>query len=224
MSDKQARTAIVSRVRTALGANAADGGRAAAVERRIAHHSRGTVPALTPQDGKALAAYLGEKLESAGAEFQTVGSADEAIRSITSYMAGHGLPPRLRMGSDPVLANLPWDLAPLTIETGPARATDRLALSRAVAGAAETGTLFLISGQHNPTTLNFLPENHVVLIRSEDIFGAYEDAWDTIRRLSGRALPRTVNLISGPSQTADIEQTIIRGAHGPKRLFVLILA
>jgi L-lactate dehydrogenase complex protein LldG len=36
-------------------------------------------------------------------------------------------------------------------------------------------------------------------------------------------LPRSVNLVSGPSRTADIEQTIVRGAHGPRRLHVLIL-
>jgi L-lactate dehydrogenase complex protein LldG len=90
--------------------------------------------------------------------------------------------------------------------------------------AAETGTLLLVSGADNPTTLNFLPEAHTVLIAASDIVGSYEEAFDRLRAIHGEGyLPRTVNLISGPSRTADIEQTIVRGAHGPSRLHVLIL-
>jgi L-lactate dehydrogenase complex protein LldG len=107
---------------------------------------------------------------------------------------------------------------------GAAEAEDVASLSRAVAAAAETGTLFLVSGPDNPTTLAFLPELHTILIRAEDILGSYEDAFDRLRALyGGGALPRSVNMISGPSRTADIEQTIVRGAHGPKRLHVVLL-
>jgi L-lactate dehydrogenase complex protein LldG len=84
--------------------------------------------------------------------------------------------------------------------------------------------LFLLSGPDNPTTLNFLPEAHIVLIEAADIAGCYEEAFDRLRAIYGEGnLPRSVNLISGPSRTADIEQTIVRGAHGPRRLLVLIL-
>jgi L-lactate dehydrogenase complex protein LldG len=84
--------------------------------------------------------------------------------------------------------------------------------------------LFLVSGSDNPTSLNLLPEAHTVLIAASDIVGSYEEAWDRLRSVFGEGrLPRSVNLISGPSRTADIEQTIVRGAHGPKRLQVLIL-
>jgi L-lactate dehydrogenase complex protein LldG len=65
----------------------------------------------------------------------------------------------------------------------------------------------------------------MVLIRTSDIVGSYEEALNRLRGVYGeRSLPRSINLISGPSRTADIEQTIVRGAHGPRRLFVLILA
>jgi L-lactate dehydrogenase complex protein LldG len=81
-----------------------------------------------------------------------------------------------------------------------------------------------VSGADNPTTLNFLPEAHTVLIAAPDIVGSYEEAFDRLLAIHGEGyLPRTVNLISGPSRTADIEQTIVRGAHGPSRLHVLIL-
>ena len=61
------------------------------------------------------------------------------------------------------------------------------------------------------------------MILASDIVGSYEDSWAKLRSLHGSGImPRTVNLISGPSRTADIEQTIVMGAHGPKTLLVLI--
>ena len=59
----------------------------------------------------------------------------------------------------------------------------RTSLSRAVVGAAETGTLFLVSGEDNPTTLAFLPETHMVLISATDIVGSYEEAWIRLRSI-----------------------------------------
>jgi len=82
----------------------------------------------------------------------------------------------------------------------------------------------LTSGAERPTTLNFLPETHIVVLQARDIAGCYEDAWDRLRASqAGEALPRTVNLITGPSRTADIEQTIQLGAHGPRRLCIVLV-
>ncbi len=84
--------------------------------------------------------------------------------------------------------------------------------------------LFLTSGRENPSTLNFLPETHLVALLADDLVGCYEEAWDALRAKYGRgSMPRTVNLVSGPSASADIEQTLIRGAHGPRRLAVFII-
>jgi L-lactate dehydrogenase complex protein LldG len=56
------------------------------------------------------------------------------------------------------------------------------------------------------------------------VTGSYEDAWDRLRRHVGDGvMPRTVNLITGPSRTGDIEQTIELGAHGPRRLHIILL-
>jgi L-lactate utilization protein LutC len=49
-----------------------------------------------------------------------------------------------------------------------------------------------------------------------------KDAWDLLRGERGE-LPRAINIVSGPSRTADVEQTIQLGAHGPRRLHVLLL-
>ncbi len=64
----------------------------------------------------------------------------------------------------------------------------------------------------------------MIVVRAKDILGSYEDAWNALRKTYGEgSMPRTVNLVSGPSRTADIDQIIVMGAHGPRRLHVIIL-
>ncbi len=220
-----ARAAVLARIRSALGVVTLDRARRTAVARRLQRHPRGTVPSRAMASGETRVALFMDMLSKQGADVVRVRTQKEAVGAIASYLGTCNLPSRLRMGKDPVLAALPWREA-WDIERffGRAEPGDRASLSRAVAAAAETGTLFLVSGPDNPTTLNFLPEAHTVLISASDIVGSYEDAWDRLRAIYGEgSLPRSVNLISGPSRTADIEQTIVRGAHGPRRLQVLIL-
>lgn len=221
----EARGKILERIRAALGAERLDRARKSAVSRRLERHPRGTLPSRAKGKGDERVALFIDMLAKQGADVRRVATPKDAVGAIASYLGTCNLPPRVRMGRDPVLAALPWREAwDIERAFGAAEPGDRASLSRAAAAAAETGTLFLLSGADNPTTLNFLPECHTVLIAASDIFGSYEEAWDRIRALSGDAtLPRSVNLISGPSRTADIEQTIVRGAHGPRRLHVLIL-
>ena len=225
MSGDTARTRMLARIRARLGASATDEARQDAVSARLERHPRGTIPARASVQGEAAVTLFAQMLSAQGADVARVATPEEAVRTLAAYLAAHGLPPALHLGSDPLLAALPWAKAPdLTLRFGAAEPSDTTSLSRALAGAAETGTLFLASGADNPTSLAFLPATHNVLIAGADIVGAYEDAWDRLRAAYGPgALPRSVNLISGPSRTADIEQTIIRGAHGPGRLHVVIL-
>jgi L-lactate dehydrogenase complex protein LldG len=220
-----ARAAVMDRIRQALGVASLDRARRAAVARRLERHPRGTIPSrATPSSADRVRQFT-DMLTKQDADVRRVATPREAVGAIASYLGTCNLPPRLRMGADPVLAALPWrDAWDIERESGPAQPGDRAALSRATVAAAETGTLFLVSGADNPTTLNFLPEAHTVLVAVSDIVGSYEEAFDRLRSIHGEGyLPRTVNLISGPSRTADIEQTIVRGAHGPSRLHVLIL-
>jgi L-lactate dehydrogenase complex protein LldG len=221
----QARALVLSRIRAALGASGKDRKREATVEDRLRHHPRGLIPARARADHEALIDLMTTMLVSQGAEVMRAATPEDAIRAIAEDLAAHDLPSVLRLGSDPVLTALPWDTAPtLQRRIGRAEPHDRAALSRAFTAAAETGTLVLVSGADNPTTLAFLPEIHFILVRAGDVVGSYEEAFDRLRAIYGEGnLPRSVNLISGPSRTADIEQTIVRGAHGPKRLHVVVL-
>ena len=220
----QARALVLSRIRAGLGVAGKERAREEAVEERLRAHPRGTIPARALA-GEALLELMTAMLAAQGAEVTPAATPEDAVRAIAADLREHRLPPRLRMGGDAQLAALPWEVAPeLERVFGPADGADRASLSQAVVAAAETGTLVLVSGADNPTTLAFLPESHFILIRAGDVVGSYEEAFDRLRAVYGDgALPRTVNLISGPSRTADIEQTIVRGAHGPKRLHVMIL-
>jgi L-lactate dehydrogenase complex protein LldG len=102
---------------------------------------------------------------------------------------------------------------------------DLNAVSAAFAAVAETGTLALVSGPDNPTTLNFLPDNHFVVLFAEDLVADAESVFVRLKAAyRAGALPRTVNFITGPSRSADIEQTLLLGAHGPRRLHIVVVA
>ena len=114
----------------------------------------------------------------------------------------------------------------LSMRRGRAEDADQVSLTSAAFGFAETGTLMMASGAHHPSTLNFMPETHIVVLPADRILGAYEEGWQKLREnadAEGRFMPRTVNMITGPSRTADIEQRMQLGAHGPRRLHIVIV-
>jgi L-lactate dehydrogenase complex protein LldG len=128
------------------------------------------------------------------------------------------------MGDDPRLASMPWNETALAVGQGVSAGSDLNAVSHAFGGVAETGTLAMVSGHENPSTLNFLPDNHIVVLAEADIGGDYETVFDGVRQQFGKGeMPRTLNFITGPSRSADIEQTLLIGAHGPRRLHVVVV-
>jgi L-lactate dehydrogenase complex protein LldG len=219
-----AREAILGKIRRSLGVSGEELRRNATVDDRLARAPKGIVPArgqLPQAERIALFTAMAEKVLATVARV-----ADEAAipTAVADYLRAHNLPATLRMGDDPLLTGLAWSRTPIDVKRGASDGTDAVGLSRAFAGVAETGTLVLASGRDNPTTINFLPETHVVVLRAEDIDGDYEAAWDRLRARYGRGvLPRTVNWITGPSRSGDIEQTILIGAHGPRRLHIVVV-
>jgi L-lactate dehydrogenase complex protein LldG len=131
------------------------------------------------------------------------------------------------MAPDPALGSIPWESRPLLqIRRGRAGSGDAVSLTPCLAAIAETGTLMLVSGPDTPTTLNFLPDTEIIVVRAGQVVAGYEDGWDLVRARAGaapEAWPRTINFITGPSRTGDIEQRIQLGAHGPRRLHVVLI-
>ena len=218
MSDQ---TKIFGDIRRALGVTGNEDARRRAVAARLAAAPEGVIPACGRSADPA--AIFRAEAERVFATVEQVATPAEIPARIADVLRAKNLPPRLRKGDDAYLAALPWTATTLTLDNGPVQADDAVGLSRAFAGVAETGTLALVSGPDNPTTLNFLPETHIVVIEAGKIVGNYEAFWEMLRAAYGEGtMPRTVNFITGPSRSADIEQTLLLGAHGPRALHIII--
>jgi L-lactate dehydrogenase complex protein LldG len=164
-------------------------------------------------------------VEAASGTTTRVTAGADVPAAIADFLRGLNLPLRVRHGDDPRLAGLPWSNAPaLEVSRGPSDGHDLAAVSHAVAAVAETGTVVLTSGPDNPTTLNFLPDVHVVVLEAGTVAADFETVMEELRERYGvGVLPRTVNMITGPSRSADIEQTLLLGAHGPRKLHVIMV-
>ena len=217
----ESRREVMAGIRRALGVTGAERPRQDAVASRLAQTPLGVIPArgqLTEADRVALFRHQAEK---AHATVCIVGSPDLVPDEVARFLRELNLPATLRRGTDRRLAALPWERTALTLAIGPSEGADLNAISFALGGVAESGTLVLTSGPDNPTSLNFLPDTHVVVVHAAEIAGDLESV---LRRLPGAgALPRSVNLITGPSRSGDIEQTLILGAHGPRRLHIVVI-
>jgi L-lactate dehydrogenase complex protein LldG len=223
-----ARDDILGGIRRALRRGPLPEETATALAERVAAHRRNLIPAraasLDPAARIDLFVAMAEEVQTTVARV----TSDRAVPAeVARYLAAENLPAELVMAPDPALDAIPWDTRPLlTIRRGRAEPGDAVSLTPSLAGVAETGTLMLVSGADTPTTLNFLPDTHIVVLRVGQIVASYEDGWDLVRaraQAGTEGWPRTINLITGPSRTGDIEQRIQLGAHGPRRLHVVLI-
>ena len=158
--------------------------------------------------------------EAMQASTDRVASEAEVPAAVAAYLARNGLPARGCVA--PQLAALDWAGARLALRSGAASPGDPVGVTGAYAAIAETGTLVLLSGPDTPASASLLPETHVAVVRADRIVAHMEDAWALLRSERGE-LPRAVNLVSGPSRTADIDQQIVFGAHGPYRVHIIVV-
>ena len=218
------RDAMLATIRGKLSKGGEDD-RRATVDAYIAKHARNLIPERGIGDIDHRIRVFTEMMQAVGGTVEIIDEIGNVPRSVAEYLRQHNLPAHVRRGADPILAKLPWHRGgALDVAVGRAEESDRASITRAFAGVAESGTIIQISGPDNPTTLNFLPEAHIVVLEAANVFASYEEAWTKLRDEMGEGhMPRTVNMISGPSRTGDIEQTIVRPAHGPKNMHVIIV-
>ncbi|MEX0851786.1 MAG: lactate utilization protein [Bauldia sp.] len=219
-----ARDVVLAKIRRSLRVTGEEVARNATVDDRLRRAPVGVIPARgRPAPVKRIALFI-KMAEAVSASVARVADTDELPAAVAGYLRSHNLPAALRMGSDPLLAGLDWTGTQVEVSHGAAGVNDAVGLSRAFAGVAETGTLMLASGPDNPTTVNFLPETHIVVLATSDVVGCSEDGWERLRAIFGKGvMPRTVNMVTGPSRSGDIEQTLLLGAHGPRRLHIIVV-
>ena len=201
----------------------------AMLEGRLASHPRHLIPTRSQLPRPEQIALFIRNVEKEFGTVERIPDLAHVPAALSDYLAGQNLPPRFALAPHPELAGIPWDSRPLlTYEARRAEASDQVSVQHGWAGIAETGTLMLPSGPERPTTLNLLAETEVVVLRASAIVGPYEEAWDRLRArgrdaLSGGIMPRNIMFVTGPSRSADIEQTLELGAHGPRRLHILLV-
>jgi L-lactate dehydrogenase complex protein LldG len=218
------REAILARIRRSLAVSGDEAPRRLEVETRLKLAPAGVVPKRGQGDASARLATFKREAERAQASLAEIAGWADAPAEVARFLRENNCPATVRMGADSRLAAMPWSETTLEILHGASDGGDANAVSVAFAGIAETGTLALVSGADNPTTLNFLADNHIVVLPGDAIVADYETVLAQLRGVYGKGVaPRTVNLITGPSRSADIEQKLLLGAHGPRRLHIVIV-
>lgn len=167
-------------------------------------------------------------LTQAHGSWEIVENLSHVPASAIRYLTKAGADLHAAIAPDEKLTRLEW--GDMAVEARAAQETDHTSITMAFAGIAETGTIAMLSSAQSPTTLNFLPEINIVVLPKARLLATVEQFWPKLH-IHSMAQPETqpqtshraINFITGPSKTADIEQTIVYGAHGPRHFHVIIV-
>ena len=223
-SNKAARDAVLGRVKKALGVTGDRAKANAEAERYIAAHAHGPRPAM-PTD---LLARFMKRATDMESTVERIADRAAIPGAVARYVNALQLPLPIATQKSlkgvcwPEFSDLDWKGAGLDIEMRPTLGDDRLGITGTFCAIAETGTLVVLAGADTPTATTLLPDTHIAVVRADRIVSGMEEAFALVRREAGQ-MPRAMNMISGPSRTGDVEQTIVLGAHGPFRVHILVL-
>ena len=213
-----ARANILNRIRAAQGRGGAPTPQErAAVAGYIKAHPQGPRP---KSDWEPVARFRDRAL-SLASTLAEVPSLDSVPQAVAAYLASNSLPPAAVCW--PEFGTLDWQGTGLAVDARAAGESDLVGITGCFCAIAETGTLMLLSGLDTPPGASLLPETHIAVVNVNRIVPGMEEAWTLLRAESGGVMPRAVSFISGPSRTADIEQTVTLGAHGPYRVHIILL-
>lgn len=206
------RSAILDQIRRQLGRGPLPPEAVAALDARRPAHTRIAV-------GDDLVPRFIARFESRSGTLARVAGLAQVPEAVAAYQARHGLPPRAAVARP--LAGLPWP-AGFNHHPGPAGQSEILSVTPCLAGIAEVGSVVLPSGPDSPTSLNFVPDHHLVVLHVCQIVRHFEDVWPRVRALPD-GMPRALNIVAGPSRTGDVELTLQLGAHGPRSVHVILV-
>lgn len=166
-----------------------------------------------------LAETFAKKMAQGMGKVHDLGALKKVPGKVLELAENIGVDPKAVAMATKDLKKLKW--GKIGVEFRNAKIFDVLGISEARFGIAETGTLVFAASKGTPASLNFVPEYSIVVLRKADILENSEAVWAAFAK-EGR-LPNSLNLVSGPSKTGDIEQTLFLGAHGPRELHVLLI-
>jgi len=210
------REAVLARVRAALRRDGPDDEARAAAHAYLAARRQGPRPAL-PVD-------LVRRFLDRAADMSSTTERIDAIEAVPAAVARYAASVGVADAGAvcwPELASLDWRAAGVAVDVRPTVGDDALGITGCFCAIAETGTLVFASSADSPSATFLLPETHVAVVRAAQVVAGMEDAFARLRE-ERTEMPRALNLVSGPSRTGDIEQTIVLGAHGPFRVHILV--
>jgi len=215
-----ARENILARIRKAHGRSGAapTDAELEQVRAHIARHEVGPQPSIARPADPLL--HFRAECDRVGTTHSEAAGPAGVPREVARYLEANELPREAVVWPD--LAGLDWAAAGIDAQSRPARGEDRTGITGCFCAIAETGTLLLLSGERMPKVTALLPETHIAVVPRSRLVATLEDAFALLRREKGE-LPRSTWFVSGPSRTADIEQTIVIGAHGPYRTHVILV-
>ena len=221
----RARDAIFARIRNAQHRpEQPTQGERDAVADYLERHPAGP-RAPEPED---LVAHFAQQALKMASTLDSVSTLTDVPAAVARYLSGLSL--RHQAVAWTTLQPLDWAGAGMTVEFRPPvrepqadrEHGDLVGITGCFCAIAETGSLMLLSGPESVASTALLPETHIAVVPQSRIVASLEDAYALMRAERGE-LPRATNVISGPSRTGDIEQTIVLGAHGPYRVHVIVV-
>jgi L-lactate dehydrogenase complex protein LldG len=222
LDTREARDKILSRIRSAQG-------RPVTAKDREEELSQSYISLKPPGPQPPIQGSLVEQFvaqsERLSATVAKVSSMAQVPKAVAHYLNERGLATEAVIWKS--LAKLDWQGAGVSVEArAPYRddpKPDLVGVTGCFAAIAETGTLAMLSGPDTPASMALLPETHIAVVPESRILAHMEEVFALLRHERGEP-PRALNFISGPSRTADIEQTLVIGAHGPYRVHLILLA
>jgi L-lactate dehydrogenase complex protein LldG len=191
----------------------------------------GARPGETP-DRKALADLFEAKATAASAVVKRVASVAETAPQVVSFMKEAGVSSAVISGEEIIgAAGIPKALTKagmevISLSADPAAHkeacfTAGAGITGVAYGIAETGTLAMVFDKASPRLVSHAPFCHIALLRAEDVLPDTETLF--ARLMERKISPSALALVTGPSMTADIALTVVRGIHGPGKLLILLI-
>ena len=217
LDTRASRARILGRIRSAQGRNASpSASEREAVTDWIAKRSVGPQPTVSADR----VAHFEAQAARMSSTTERVATLSDVPTAVARYLDAQGIARQAVCWN--TLADLPWSAAGLQVQARRPHGDDLVGISGAFVAVAETGTLMMLSGPDTPASMHLLPETHIAVVPLDRVVAHYEEGFARIRAERGQ-MPRATNMVSGPSRTGDIEQTIVLGAHGPYRVHVLLV-
>lgn len=213
------RDAVFEKIRRALGPSVNDAQQIWSDAEALISTPTSFQPQFPDQTNlrKFIAKATSERVTATVSQIATI---REVPGEVAAYIEARALARRIVLQPRGILTELDWGDTEFDHDL---LQHEFLAVSIADLAIAETGSVVFLSANDAPTLLNFLPLHHIVVVKASLIYRYLEDVFVFVGEKQGNQ-PRSINIVTGTSGTADIEARNIRGAHGPKFMHIIIVA